>query len=560
MCSRLALGTVLLAVFSGCATEATIATPPTAVIALSSGTLDFSAAQGGANPAGQSITISNSAAGPLSGLAIGPIEYGPGAAAWLAGPSLNATGGAATLEVHAITGSLTPGTYTATISIGATGASNGPQRLTVRLSVGIGPDGGTIASADGRIALAVPAGALTDTANIRIATSADPPPSAAPEGVKALLGSWALSPSGLVLNAPVKLTISYANVLGQVPSSDSIGVLHWDSAGSFIDAVSASDDRTSKSLTFSISHFSNVSLAHTGGTFSLLQVKWATSTIRTSVAVPYSQAVFDDWQFATSGIEFVPASASAANIVIHDRADHFFCDSPGRAALLLDQFISTCLPSLTRALTAADVVHIFSPYPGSPPAATISTLQHAIGHAIGIGHPWRLPPGAAGSPLTNPPAWPVMQAQLLPLSGPQFSRTGLHPLDVDAIQAKYGPVLAPSISGVAPTSLLTSPAPQILTLAGLWFVPGTSITVTPPGQSPTLIGASQVTFVSRQSLRFSVALGIPGNWNLLATSPSGQNSNVLAMPVAAAPAALGAIAGSVTSPQIGALLLGPEFS
>ena len=104
-------------------------------IMLSVTTLSFTATQGGANPASQLITITNSSGGSLTGLSTGTISYGPGATGWLQAPTLSTTTAPATLTVQPVTGSLTPGAYSATIPVQSAVASNSPQPLTVTFTV-----------------------------------------------------------------------------------------------------------------------------------------------------------------------------------------------------------------------------------------------------------------------------------------------------------------------------------------------------------------------------------------------------------------------------------------
>jgi hypothetical protein len=104
-------------------------------ISLSPASLTFTATQGGANPASQAVTITNSGDGTLSGLNIGSISYGPGAADWLQAPVLSNTTAPATLTLQPVTGSLAAGTYTATVPVQSAVASNSPQSVTVTFTV-----------------------------------------------------------------------------------------------------------------------------------------------------------------------------------------------------------------------------------------------------------------------------------------------------------------------------------------------------------------------------------------------------------------------------------------
>ncbi len=112
------------------------ASAPT-TISLSASNLTYTALTGSPNPASQSITISNSGSGSLSGLSTGTINYGAGASGWLQTPSLSATTAnpSATLTVQPITAGLTAGTYSATIPVQASIASNSPQLLAVTFTV-----------------------------------------------------------------------------------------------------------------------------------------------------------------------------------------------------------------------------------------------------------------------------------------------------------------------------------------------------------------------------------------------------------------------------------------
>ena len=112
---------------------------PSPLIGLSATTLTYSATQGGADPASQFITITNTGSGSLTGLSTGAIVYGAGATGWLQAPNLSGTTAPATLTVQPVTGSLAPGSYSATIPVQSGAASNSPQNLTVTFNVAASP-------------------------------------------------------------------------------------------------------------------------------------------------------------------------------------------------------------------------------------------------------------------------------------------------------------------------------------------------------------------------------------------------------------------------------------
>ena len=115
------------------ASQVTVTGPPSIDAAPTS--LSFFAAPGGANPASQAISITNSGGGTLAGLSTGTVVYSVGATGWLQTPSLSSAAAPATLTVQPMTGALAAGVYTATIPLLAAAASNSPQSITVTFTV-----------------------------------------------------------------------------------------------------------------------------------------------------------------------------------------------------------------------------------------------------------------------------------------------------------------------------------------------------------------------------------------------------------------------------------------
>lgn len=104
-------------------------------ISLSPNTLSFSATTGGSNPAAQNVTVSNGGGGTLAS-PTASITYGSGSG-WL---SVSCTGSSApyTCSTQPALGSLASGTYTATVQVASSGASNSPQSYTVTFTVSSG--------------------------------------------------------------------------------------------------------------------------------------------------------------------------------------------------------------------------------------------------------------------------------------------------------------------------------------------------------------------------------------------------------------------------------------
>jgi uncharacterized protein (TIGR03437 family) len=101
---------------------------PSPAIALNPAALAFTAQQGGANPANQTVTLLNSGGGTLNWTA--SVTSG----AWLTVSPASGTG-AATLAIAANIAGLSSGSYSGTIQVAAAGASNTPQTVAVTLTV-----------------------------------------------------------------------------------------------------------------------------------------------------------------------------------------------------------------------------------------------------------------------------------------------------------------------------------------------------------------------------------------------------------------------------------------
>lgn len=106
---------------------------PNPAIGLGATSINFTATQGGASPAPQTVQVTNSGGGTLTGLTATEVP----AATWLTA-SLSATTAPAMLTLQATTGSLAAGTYSTTVNVGSAVAGNSPQTITVTFQVGTG--------------------------------------------------------------------------------------------------------------------------------------------------------------------------------------------------------------------------------------------------------------------------------------------------------------------------------------------------------------------------------------------------------------------------------------
>ncbi len=137
--TAVAVGTTqILAVTGSVSSTATVVVTPAPIIATAVDTIFLSAiASSGATP-GDTIGISNSGGGSLSGLAVGIITYGAGPANWLTA-QLDQNLAPANLGVQAAIGALPIGQYVAHVPITDPQATNSPADVTVVLDLIGGP-------------------------------------------------------------------------------------------------------------------------------------------------------------------------------------------------------------------------------------------------------------------------------------------------------------------------------------------------------------------------------------------------------------------------------------
>ena len=91
-------------------------------IGLAVASIEFGAQFAGGNPSAQTVNITNSGTGTLSGLSLGMISYAAGASGWL-NATLSTGTAPASISLNATTGSLAQGSYSATIPVTAAGAT-----------------------------------------------------------------------------------------------------------------------------------------------------------------------------------------------------------------------------------------------------------------------------------------------------------------------------------------------------------------------------------------------------------------------------------------------------
>ena len=117
--------------------------PPKPTISLSPATVTINDTVGGAAVAPITVNVTNSGQGTLNGLALDSLTFGTGASGWLSA-AISGAAAPATVTLTVNDSALAAGTYTATLPVKATGASNTPQSLTITLNRAAKPGPGPV--------------------------------------------------------------------------------------------------------------------------------------------------------------------------------------------------------------------------------------------------------------------------------------------------------------------------------------------------------------------------------------------------------------------------------
>jgi hypothetical protein len=133
---------------------------------------------------------------------------------------------------------------------GTPSAIGTPSGEAVRVSVG--PEGGTVRSADGKLRLTIPAGALSAATEI----SVQPITRTTPNGVG---GAYRLEPEGVTFKQDVQLTFAYDDA--QESAASAFVIASQDKRGVWQAHLNTSQDREANTLTVSTNHFSDWSWA-----------------------------------------------------------------------------------------------------------------------------------------------------------------------------------------------------------------------------------------------------------------------------------------------------------
>ncbi len=115
---------------------------------------------------------------------------------------------------------------------------------------GIGPNGGTVTSTDGKVSLVIPPGALSSTQTIAITPKTDS--NTCPQAIGS---GYNLTPNGLTFSTPAQFTLSYDTTI-RGANAEFIGVASQEDTGGWYGWTGGSVDTIHHTVTVPITHFS----------------------------------------------------------------------------------------------------------------------------------------------------------------------------------------------------------------------------------------------------------------------------------------------------------------
>lgn len=424
----------------------TVAAPS---IALSASTIAFTDRATGSNPAAQVVNVTNGGSFTLAGLAR-TITYGGGQpTGWLAA-TLSTTTAPATLTLQATTGSLAPGTYTATVQLTSSQPGVAAQNVGVTFTVTPQPQIGLSATAPVFGALTAgpnPAAQVIDVTNSGTGTLSNLTMSTTYTGGGQT--GWLNS----ALNATTApTTITLQPVTGSLPT------------GSYTATVTVSSSQP-----FVTSRTINVTFNVVAGP---------------AIGLSASAASFSRVAFATAPQQQVISVSNVGNGTLDGLSSSITYTGGAATGWLTAPLAGTTAPtSMTLTASAASLaagtytarVDVASTVPGAVTQSVGVTLTVAPQPAIGVS------PSSASFTMTRAASAPAAQALSVTNSGgTTTSLTGLSISGITYGAGASGWLSSSSIGATAPTTLTVTPA-GVSSLAGGVYTATISLASTVPG-------------------------------------------------------------------------------
>lgn len=424
----------------------TVAAPS---IALSATTVAFTDRATGSNPAAQVVNVTNGGSFTLSGLARA-ITYGGGQPTGWLSATLSTTTAPATLTLQATTGSLAPGTYTATVQLTSSQPGVAAQNVGVTFIVTPQPQIGLSATAPVFGALTSgpnPAAQVIDVTNSGTGTLSNLTMSTTYTGGGQT--GWLTS----ALNATTApTTITLQPVTGSLPTGTYTATVTVSSSQPFV---------TSRTI--------NVTFNVVAGP---------------AIGLSASAAGFSRVAFATAPQQQVINVTNIGNGTLDGLSSSITYTGGAATGWLTAPLAGTSAPtSMTLTASAASLaagtytarVDVASTVPGAVTQSVDVTLTVAPQPAIGVS------PSSASFTMTRGAGAPAAQALSVTNSGGTTSSlTGLSISGISYGAGATGWLSSSSVGATAPTTLTVTPA-GVSSLAGGVYTATISLASTVPG-------------------------------------------------------------------------------
>lgn len=448
---------------------------PRPQIVLSATSLTFAAAQGGANPALQTVQVTNGGGGTLAP-PTATISYGSGSG-WLLA-TVSGTGPAYTISVQPTTGALASGTYGATISVASAGAANTPQAITVVFNVGTG--GPILALQTNALSFTATQGGTSPVAQTVTVTNAGTGTLATPTTTVAYASGTGWLTNVSVASAGANtFTISVQPTLGALVAGDYQATVSVASAG-------AQNSPVQIAVTFTVGSISQSTLALSATSVTFSAVQGGSSPAAAPLTIQNSGA--GTLATPTASIAYATGTGWLAAAVTGGAAPFTLTLTPTLGALTAGTYTATVsVASAGASNTPVAVSVTFTVL--TPPSMVLSTTALAFGATQN---------GTAPAPQTV-----------------QVTNGGQAPLAAPTTSIAYGSGsgwLAATVSGAAAPYTVTV-TPTLGALAAGTYTASVSIASAGASNSPRTVNvtftvdAQPALGLSSQALAFSAVQG-----------------------------------------------------
>lgn len=282
--------TIVTARAGGRTATGSITVTPQPTIHLSADTITFTAIAKGPLPSGQTVAISNTGGGTLTGVALGATAYTGPDTGWLAA-TLSSAVAPDTVALTVLTDSFPLATYTATIPVSAPKTTNSPHALVVRLVLSAG----------------TPTQALKSAGDAQTAPVHTAPATRPAVQVKDQYGNPVESTT-----VTFAVTAGNGQITGATVKTDAAGIA---TVGSWtLDTVAKVDTLTATVAALPTAIFTATATPGPAAVIARRGPSGQVDTIGASLPIPDSVRVTDVYGNAVAGVSIVWASGSGGSL------------------------------------------------------------------------------------------------------------------------------------------------------------------------------------------------------------------------------------------------------